>query len=152
MDTKVASFRDLKNRGVHFNVKLASSSALKNPSLLPKLMVAAGLHEDEQYASSLSADLWNAAGFPEYAYKEELDKAQKELNSKNEAQSVGKQREFIPAGISNVEDTSVMKPGVSAAERVMAGLTRAKEVSPAKDQTRGKGRWDERETKRRRGP
>ena len=68
---KFRHFLELKKQGVHFNEKLAKSSALKNPSLMQKLMDFADIDEVGQYATTLAKDLWNPDGFLEYAYKEE---------------------------------------------------------------------------------
>ncbi|KAG8525455.1 uncharacterized protein KY384_009099 [Bacidia gigantensis] len=143
-DIKIYQFLKLKAQGVHFNAKLAASSALKNPSLLPKLMAAAGLDEEDggrcessggrggngvQYATTLSKELWDPDGWPEWAYTEELDKVQEDLRKRREQERVGSERAFVPA------------IGVSS-ERRAGGIKSVKRE--------GLGRkWDERELKRR---
>ena len=102
VDQRFAHFLELKSQGIHFNAKLASSSALKNPSLLPKLMKSAGLEESEQYAATMPSELWNPLGFHEWAYKEELGKSQQELTKKKENERANSQREkidFVSAGL-----------------------------------------------------
>ncbi|KAL9043576.1 MAG: hypothetical protein Q9214_003244, partial [Letrouitia sp. 1 TL-2023] len=47
IERKFEHFIALKKQNVHFNNKLASSSALKNPMLLKKLMKSAGLEETD---------------------------------------------------------------------------------------------------------
>ncbi len=138
-EQKFAHFLELKRQGVHFNAKLASSSALKNPSLLPKLMISAGVDESKQYASTLPSELWNPLGFPKWAYKEELGKSQQDVMSQKEEDRGQRQREnidFVSAGIPTQSNRGGT-PGVStkgirgsAAERVMAGLDREKKSSP----------------------
>jgi len=132
VDGKIAHFLRLKTQGVHFNEKLASSSALKNPSLLGKLMASAGLDEEQQYATSLRTELWDPACFPEWAYKEGLLKAQQEAEKLRQEETVGKARnrvDFMPAqsGVGNENAThvaSMRTEGRSAAQRVIAGLSR----------------------------
>lgn len=51
---RLERFLDLKRQGVHFNARLQSSSALRNPALLGKLMALAGIGREDAYASSLS--------------------------------------------------------------------------------------------------
>ena len=83
-DKKFDHFLDLKKQGVHFNEKLARSPALKNPSLLPKLMNFAGVEERDQYATTLPKDVWNPAEFPTWAYKEELAKSHQDISKKRD--------------------------------------------------------------------
>ena len=140
-DQKFAHFLRLKQQGVHFNAKLATSSALKNPSLLPKLMEFAGVKDQQQYATTLPVDLWNPERFPDFAYKEELAKSQKEISKRKEEEKAKAIRE----GIEFVSATDSRQPGRgatpgigagskatrgSAAERVMAGLDRDRTSSP----------------------
>ncbi|KAI9839630.1 MAG: hypothetical protein M1819_002256 [Sarea resinae] len=110
---KFAHFLELKKQGVHFNEKLAKSSALKNPSLLQKLMGFAGIDDQNQYASTLPTELWDPSGFPKWAYKEELAKSQQELSRRKEEEKARVQREaleFVPATGSG-ESTRVGTPG-----------------------------------------
>jgi len=143
-DQKFAHFLELKKQGIHFNAKLASSSALKNPSLLPKLMQFAAVEDEKQYATTLPTVLWDPLGFPEWAYKEELASAQKEVSKKKEEERAETQREsidFVSAGTS-AQTSRGGTPGIpggmkgmrgSAAERVMAGLDRERKAV--------EGRW-----------
>jgi len=134
-DQKFAHFLELKKQGIHFNSKLASSSALKNPSLLPKLMNFAGVEEQKQYATTLSVNLWDPAGFPDWAYKEGLAKDQQIVLKRKEDERAKASREsidFVSAsrlGQSSGGGTPELGSGSrgmkgSAAERVMAGLDR----------------------------
>ena len=127
-DQKLAQFLELKKQGVHFNAKLASSSALKNPSLLPKLMNFAGVGSERQYTTTLPTELWDPMGFPTWAYKEKLAEAQHEL-SKQEEERVKIQREridFVVSGTTGHPSGLAASKGsrASAAERVMAGLSK----------------------------
>lgn len=140
-DQKFAHFLRLKQQGVHFNAKLATSPALKNPSLLPKLMEFAGVKDQQQYATTLPPDLWDPEGFPDFAYKEELARSQKEISKRKEEEKAKATREgieFVSAAESGQASRGVT-PGSgvgskairgSAAERVMAGLDRDRTSSP----------------------
>ena len=134
---KFDHFIQLKRQGLHFNEKLAGSSALKNPSLLQKLMTSAGLEDTEQYANRLPQNLLDASAFPEWAFKEELAKSQKRLATMREAECQGMQREsvdFVPAAdfegqvakngpLSTFQSTG-SRSGLS--ERAIAGLSKKK--------------------------
>ncbi|KAL9031478.1 MAG: hypothetical protein Q9196_000500 [Gyalolechia fulgens] len=100
VEEKFERFLQLKSQGVHFNEKLAGSSALKNPMLLQKLMASAGLSESDQYATTLPEDLWDPSAFPKHAYKEELARSQQKTAKRKEEQNLPTQREkveFVPA-------------------------------------------------------
>lgn len=141
MDKKFQHFLDLKKQGIHFNEKLASSSALRNPSLLQKLMDYAGLDEQDQYSTTLPGPVWDPKGFPPWAFKEELARSQQEVTKKKEEELARTQREsieFVSANNSG-QSSRGATPGASigtkglrgsAADRVMAGLDRSGTSSP----------------------
>ncbi|RFU24493.1 hypothetical protein B7463_g11844, partial [Scytalidium lignicola] len=139
-DSKFKHFLELKKQGTHFNEKLARSSALKNPSLMQKLMDFADVSETGQYSTTLPHELWNPKAFPEYAYKEELGRSQKTVLKKKEEEKARGHREtveFVPATISTNSSrggTPAATGGrggqMSAAERIMAGLDRGRSNSP----------------------
>jgi hypothetical protein len=139
-NAKFAQFLELKKQGIHFNEKLAKSSALKNPSLMEKLMDFADIGDIEQYGSTLSKELWDPLAFPGWAYKEELVKSQQRILKKREEAKTASQRDsldFVPAtasGDSSSGGTSGASSGrlgpKSAAERVMEGLDRGRSNSP----------------------
>lgn len=56
---KFQHFSDLKKNNVHFNEKLARSSALRNPSLLKKLMEFADIEGKDYYETTLPSDIWS---------------------------------------------------------------------------------------------
>jgi HCNGP-like protein len=128
-NTKFRHFLKLKKQGVHFNEKLSKSAALKNPSLMQKLMDFSDIDEAGQYATTLPKTLWNPNGFPASAYKEELLKSQQNILKKRENEKRGKV-DFVPAtDIGN--SSSLGNIGQkSAAERIMAGLDRGRSSSP----------------------
>ncbi|CEN61524.1 hypothetical protein ASPCAL08178 [Aspergillus calidoustus] len=94
-NAKFAHFLRLKKQDVHFNEKLAGSASLKNPSLLHKMMEHAGIDGQAQYSSSIPTDLWDTSSLPNWGYKEELLKAQKELNVKAEEKRAKGPRDTI---------------------------------------------------------
>ncbi|KAJ5647567.1 hypothetical protein N7490_003939 [Penicillium lividum] len=94
-NAKFEHFLSLKKQGVHFNAKLASSSSLKNPSLLIKMMEHAGIDEQAQYDTSLPVELWNTSNLPPWAFKEELLQAQKEARQRLEDKKASGQRSSI---------------------------------------------------------
>jgi hypothetical protein len=135
---KFKHFLDLKSQGTHFNDKLAASSSLKNPSLLNKLMEYAEITDVDQHATSLPTSIWNPAGFPPWAFKEELLKSSQEVSKKEEERRAKGQRDaidFVP-GTASGDSSRGGTPGggkglrISAAERVMAGLSRESTKSP----------------------
>ncbi|KAJ5760088.1 hypothetical protein N7520_007244 [Penicillium odoratum] len=94
-NAKFEHFLSLKKQGVHFNAKLASSSSLKNPSLLIKMMEHAGIDEQAQYDTSLPIELWNTSNLPPWAFKEELLRVQKEARQRLEDKKASGQRSSI---------------------------------------------------------
>jgi hypothetical protein len=126
MDQKFRHYLELKKQGTHFNEKLANSSALKNPSLLNRLMDHAGIEKRQQYASTLPLDVWNPDGFPDWAYKEGLAKRQEEGRTRARGGAV----DFV-SGSKSGRSSGPGTPAAGAsskplresvAERVMAGL------------------------------
>lgn len=151
-NSKFKHFLELKKQGTHFNEKLARSPALKNPSLMEKLVDFAGIDEAGQYATTLSDELWHPRAFPAYAYKEELAKSQQKILKQKEAEKARGQRDgldFVPA-TSTAEEPSQNgahwnggRPGQqSAAERIMAGLDRGRSSLPHVQGTKRKSRFD----------
>ncbi|EGE08962.1 hypothetical protein TEQG_07956 [Trichophyton equinum CBS 127.97] len=129
MNKKFEHFLSLKKQGVHFNEKLASSSSLKNPNLLQSLMKHAGLDERAQYGTSLPAEIWDVTTLPSWAYKDELSKSQQSIRRKLEEKKTDRDAiEFVSGSGNGTPASGRLKS--SAAERVMAGLSR--EPSPLK--------------------
>ena len=94
---KFAQFLELKKKGQHFNQRLESSSVLRDPGHSQKLMKFAGISEEEQYASTLPADLAVPTVFVPWAYAEELRAAQKQQLKADEQARSNTPREFVPA-------------------------------------------------------
>lgn len=69
---KFERFLEMKKQGVHFNERLQSSTALRNPSLLPKLMEFAGVSQRESYMSTLPEELAVPVKWPLGTYVENL--------------------------------------------------------------------------------
>ncbi|TVY23516.1 Meiotically up-regulated protein [Lachnellula hyalina] len=151
-NAKFKHFLELKKQGIHFNEKLAKSSALKNPSLMQKLMDFSDIDEAGQYVTTLPRDLWNPDAFPAHAYKEELAKnQQKTLKRKEDEKSRGQREsvDFVPASASGEPASRSGTPGngvkpsqKSAAERIMAGLDRNLSSSPRVQGVKRKSRFD----------
>ncbi|KAJ5350514.1 hypothetical protein N7541_008241 [Penicillium brevicompactum] len=95
VNAKFEHFLSLKKQGVHFNSKLASSTSLKNPSLLANMMSHAGITEQSQYDTSLPADVWSTSTLPPWGFKGELLRAQHELRRNTEAQKTSGQRTSV---------------------------------------------------------
>ena len=104
-------------------------------------MEFAGVKDLQQYATTLPPDIWDPEGFPDFAYKEELAKSQKEISKRKEEEKAKATREgieFVSATDSGQLGRGVT-PGMgvgskairgSAAERVMAGLDQDRTSSP----------------------
>jgi hypothetical protein len=106
---KFEKFLELKKKGTQFNAKLEQSTALKNPSLMDKLMRFVEVDEHSQYSTTLATDLWNPAAFPEWAFKEKLRKSHDKVLKEKEAEKTTGTRttvEFVPSSTSAGQDTT----------------------------------------------
>ncbi|KAL2757518.1 hypothetical protein ACRALDRAFT_1068084 [Sodiomyces alcalophilus JCM 7366] len=112
LNEKFEKFLDLKRKNVHFNSKLANSSALRNPSLMDKLIDFIELGPEEgssgdvnyrrQYVTTLSPDVWDPTGpaFPDWAFRGSLRKNQEKIRQERMAEKTGGKRsgiEFVPS-------------------------------------------------------
>ncbi|KAF4335737.1 hypothetical protein FBEOM_10432 [Fusarium beomiforme] len=116
---KFKSFLELKKKGTHFNYKLEQSSALKNPSLMDKLMTFVEVDERNQYSTTLATDLWNPAAFPDWAFRDKLRKSHDKLMKDKEAEKTTETRmtvEFVPSSTSVGQDT-IARSGLSRGEK-----------------------------------
>ncbi|KAI0008878.1 HCNGP-like protein-domain-containing protein [Xylariaceae sp. FL0662B] len=102
LNKKFEQFLELKKKGVHFNSKIAQSTALKNPALMDKLLNFAEIDQKSQYQTTLGTDIWDPAGFPRWAYKEQLQQSQTEI-SQSRARSKGGAVEFVPAAAESAQ-------------------------------------------------
>lgn len=125
---KFDQFLKLKSQGVHFNEKLAKSSQLRNPGLFQKLCEFAGIDDREQYADALPLDLCLPTAFPPWAYGEQLNKKQADLQKRRDEGKKGSRREFVSATASTSGGSRSSTPGrpskvakLSTAEKVMGG-------------------------------
>jgi hypothetical protein len=108
LNEKVESFLKLKRRSrdpAHFNARLAGSAAARNPELMEKLMMFAGVEDSDaaedsagnhEYATTLSRDIWDPLGFPAWAYKDELRRTADKV-AKEKERGKGEKVEFVPA-------------------------------------------------------
>jgi hypothetical protein len=124
---KFEQFLDLKKKGTHFNSKLAASTALKNPSLMDKLMDFVELDDQDQYATTLSTELWNPAGFPEWAFRASLKKSQDKIRREREAEKEKEKAagtrtalDFVPASSASGTPTGSLS-GTTRGEKRKAG-------------------------------
>ncbi|KAG5944481.1 hypothetical protein E4U59_007157 [Claviceps monticola] len=85
---KFQQFLDLKRQGTHFNSKLESSTALRNPSLTDKLLSFVDITGPSQYETTVSLDLYDPTSFPAYAHREKLRKSREVLVREREGEKV----------------------------------------------------------------
>ncbi|KAM0486863.1 hypothetical protein ACHAPX_000127 [Trichoderma viride] len=109
---KVDQFLQLKKKGVHFNSKLEQSTALRNPSLMDKLLDFVGIDEVGQYETTLPKELWDPRGFPEWAFRDKLSKSRDKIAKEKEADRAGGGRTAIDFVASN-SSSSGAAAGVS---------------------------------------
>ncbi|GKT98326.1 hcngp-protein [Fusarium langsethiae] len=120
---KFEQFLELKKKGTHFNAKLEQSSALKNPSLMDKLMRFVEIDERHQYSTTLPTDLWNPVAFPEWASKDMLRKTNDKLTKEKDAERASGTRtavDFVPSASIGGHDTTI-KGGLSKGEKRKSG-------------------------------
>ncbi|KAF5022111.1 hypothetical protein F66182_5857 [Fusarium sp. NRRL 66182] len=120
---KFEQFLQLKKKGTHFNAKLEQSSALKNPSLMDKLLKFVEVDERSQYSTTLPTDLWNPAAFPEWAFKDKLRKSHDKVAKEKEAERATGGRntlDFVPSTNTASQDTTA-KGGLSKGEKRKGG-------------------------------
>ncbi|KAK4931853.1 hypothetical protein LTR66_016018 [Elasticomyces elasticus] len=136
---KFAHFLQLKAQGVHFNKKLEQSSALRDPSLLPRLMQYAGINGEEQYASTLPEDVAVPTRFPDWCYADELVKSSEAMTKKFEQERAGTPRDaidFVRTMHSAGSSRAGTPGGKGVAERVKAGLDKGAASSRSSSQGR----------------
>jgi hypothetical protein len=112
--SKFAQFLKLKEKGQHFNQRLEGSSVLRDPGHLKKLLDFAGISEEEQYASSLAADVAIPTVFPAWAYAEQLKASQKKMLKEREQQKSKAPRDAL-------EFVSATKSGTSSGAGTPSG-------------------------------
>jgi hypothetical protein len=149
---KFHTFLRLKRtRGVHFNERLAGASGMKNPAVMDKLLKFVGVETKfdtaadgadggggeggggravEQYATVLSAEVWDPACFPAWAYRGPLRRAH-DRASKERERVRGEPVEFVA-----VAAAAVGGGGAGSAAGSRSG-------TPGVGGKRGlKGKWD----------
>lgn len=121
---KVEQFLELKKKGIHFNTKLDQSTALKNPSLMDKLMGFVEIEGRDQYATTLSADLWDPTAFPDTAFREALKRSREKISKEREAERTGGTRtsvDFVPSSTTSTGGSSSSAKGFSRGEKRKGG-------------------------------
>lgn len=106
LTAKFDKFLELKRtKGVHFNARIADSHAFRNPEQTDKLLGFIGVDTKfdrdsgagaGQYATTLPTEFWDPAGFPAWAYRGQLRRAQEKV-SKERARAQGEAVQFVPA-------------------------------------------------------
>lgn len=108
LTAKFDNFLSLKSNPsnpIHFNARLASSSAVKNPGLMDKLLGFVGVEGKEQYRTTLGPECgWDPEGFPAWAFKGGLRRAA-DRAAKERERKVGERVEFV--GATKSEDGTV---------------------------------------------
>ncbi|KAL1595698.1 hypothetical protein SLS60_009387 [Paraconiothyrium brasiliense] len=97
---KFAQFLELKKKGQHFNQRLESSSVVRDPNHLSKLMNFAAITDEDQYASTLPEGLGVPVVWPEWAYGDALNASQKKITKAKESDRSKKPLatvDFVPA-------------------------------------------------------
>ncbi|EGZ77086.1 hypothetical protein NEUTE2DRAFT_153817 [Neurospora tetrasperma FGSC 2509] len=137
LTSKFDKFLELKrNKGQHFNSRIAQSAATKNPGLMDKLMRFVGVETEvwfddddddhdgklkplerdvsldgngtevvaasapagaEQYATTLSKEVWDPTAMPGWAYRDRLRKTQERMQKESERKK-GERVEFVSGG------------------------------------------------------
>ncbi|QYT02488.1 hypothetical protein H0G86_009490 [Trichoderma simmonsii] len=114
---KVEQFLELKKKGVHFNSKLEQSTALRNPSLMDKLLDFVGIDEVGQYETTLPKELWDPRGFPDWAFRDKLSKSREKIAKEKEADRAAGGRtaiDFVPSNASSSGGAQGLPGGMSA--------------------------------------
>ncbi|KAL6873178.1 HCNGP domain-containing protein [Trichoderma novae-zelandiae] len=114
---KVEQFLQLKKKGVHFNSKLEQSAALKNPSLMDKLLDFVGIDDVGQYETTLPKELWDPREFPEWAFRDKLSKTRERIAKENESERVSGGRtavDFVPSNSSSGGGPAAWPGGLSS--------------------------------------
>ncbi|KAL2136176.1 hypothetical protein VTI74DRAFT_5229 [Chaetomium olivicolor] len=146
LTAKFDTFLKLKRtKGVHFNERIAASAGMRNPGVGDRLLGFVGVEtefnggdEDAgggndgrgglgQYATVLSADVWDPGCFPAWAYRGALRRAQEKVARERE-RGLGEAVEFVSAGKSDALGAG-------------GGGSRSGTGTPAGSGKR-KGRWD----------
>ena len=120
---KLEQFLELKKKGVHFNSKLENSNALRNPSLMDRLMGFMDIDEKSQYETTISADLWDPKAFPDSAFRGRLKHSQDRIAKEREAEKAGGNRsavEFAPS-TTTVGGSTSSTGGIARSEKRKGG-------------------------------
>ncbi|QIW98016.1 hypothetical protein AMS68_003534 [Peltaster fructicola] len=93
---KFERFLELKKQGVHFNDRLASSTALRNPELLQQLSGYAGISPEEQYENTLGDALAAPLRWPNGFLESLVASNQKKMKRDRESRT---KLDFVPASV-----------------------------------------------------
>ena len=151
---KLDNFRQLRERGVYFNDRLAGNKGFRNPKLLEKLRGYVGI--EDEYGSHLPSSIWNPHGFSEDQYFDKIGilyikKVTNFIAEKQKMEFEALQARQLTEQRSAIEFTSTSSnaPQKSAAERIMEGLNSRPQSRTGGDVERKKSRWDDKRDDRR---
>ena len=108
---KFEQFLELKKKGTHFNSKLEQSVALRNPSLMDKLLGFVEVEGVSQYETTLPTDLWDPKSFPPWAFRDGLRKSLEKLAKERESEKANGNRSSVDFVLSTT-------PGATAASGI----------------------------------
>ena len=135
LSSKLDNFLDMKRRkGVHFNARLAGNAHLRNPALMDKLLVFAGVETSSstaatddaavnaaaaagpagEYATTLPAKVWDPSALPTWASRTPLRRAQEKMQMQRE-RAKGEAVEFVSAGGPSSSSSRGGTPGAGGA-------------------------------------
>ncbi|KAH7034872.1 HCNGP-like protein-domain-containing protein [Microdochium trichocladiopsis] len=101
LSSKFEHFLDLKKKqGVHFNSRIGTSAAMRNPALTDKLLGFVDVDHKAQYANTLPQTVWDPAAFPRSSYKEQLRQSQADVAA-SRARGKGAPVAFVPSSSSS---------------------------------------------------
>ncbi|KAK1780676.1 hypothetical protein QBC45DRAFT_407913 [Copromyces sp. CBS 386.78] len=130
LTSKFDKFLELKRtKSQHFNSRIAQSAATKNPRLMDKLMRFVGVETEfyfddlpaetanndnsdntevpppagwEQYATTLSKEVWDPTAMPGWAFRDRIRKTQERMQKESERKR-GERVEFVSGGTTSSE-------------------------------------------------
>lgn len=88
-----------RTQGVHFNARLASSAAMRDPSVMDKMVEFSGMGDQlvDQYVTTLPDELWDVRALPDWARKGRLRETQERVGKERE-RGRGEPLSFVGAG------------------------------------------------------
>lgn len=91
---KFDRFLELKKQGIHFNTRLAESTASRNPAMTQRLLDFAGLRAEEQYGNTLGENFGVPTTWPDEFLEELMRENEKRIKKAKETRT---KLDFVPA-------------------------------------------------------